>query len=161
MKKLVLMRHGKSSWNYDVSDKERPLKSRGKNDSALVARAFSEISEIPDKIYSSPAKRARDTCGIFLKTLNIPFSEAQIIENLYDFGGQNVITFLKDLPNSLSSVMIFGHNHALTSLTNSFGNKYIDNLPTSGLVEIEFDINEWIDIKNGTTKQIIIPKALR
>ena len=161
MKKLVLMRHGKSSWNYDVPDTERPLKSRGKRDAALVARTFNESSEIPDKIYSSPAKRALDTCKIFLKTLDIPISEAQIIDNLYDFGGQNVIAFLKDLPNSLSSVMIFGHNHALTSLTNSFGNKYIDNLPTSGLVEIEFDTNEWIDIKSGTTKQIIIPKALR
>ncbi|MEZ4856135.1 MAG: hypothetical protein R2812_06650 [Gelidibacter sp.] len=36
--------------------------------------------------------------------------------------------------------MIFGHNYALTAISNLLGNVFIDNLPTCGLkVAINFD----------------------
>ena len=57
--------------------------------------------------------------------------------------------------------MIFGHNHAFTSISNIFGDRYIENLPTSGLVKIIFDTNVWSDITNGQTEFIISPKNLR
>ena len=57
--------------------------------------------------------------------------------------------------------MIFGHNHAFTSISNIFGTAYMDNLPTSGLVKIDFEIEDWKDLKKGVTKLIIIPKELR
>ena len=37
MKKLILVRHGKSSWEYSVSDRDRPLSERGINDALLVS----------------------------------------------------------------------------------------------------------------------------
>ncbi|MGB5457997.1 MAG: histidine phosphatase family protein, partial [Gammaproteobacteria bacterium] len=33
---LILLRHGKSDWNTDDDDFDRPLKKRGKNASAMV-----------------------------------------------------------------------------------------------------------------------------
>ena len=57
--------------------------------------------------------------------------------------------------------MIFGHNHAFTSISNIFGSIFIDNLPTSGLVKINFDTNNWADIKQGQTELILIPKELK
>ena len=32
MKTLILVRHAKSSWKYDLTDHERPLKKRGRNE---------------------------------------------------------------------------------------------------------------------------------
>jgi phosphohistidine phosphatase len=155
------MRHGKSSWEFSVSDKERPLKPRGKRDALLVANEFVKFSEIPHKFYSSPAKRAQNTAKIFANTIGFSIQNLQIIDELYDFGGNNVISFVKKLPNLINSVMIFGHNHAFTNITNIFGDQSIDNLPTSGLVTIEFEIECWSDLKKGRTKRIIIPKNLR
>ena len=57
--------------------------------------------------------------------------------------------------------MIFGHNYAMTYFTNTYGDIYIDNLPTRGLVVSEFDIDNWKDLKPGRTVEIIIPKNLR
>ena len=37
MKTIILVRHGKSSWNEQVTDRERPLKIRGVNDAKRVA----------------------------------------------------------------------------------------------------------------------------
>lgn len=57
--------------------------------------------------------------------------------------------------------MIFGHNHAFTSISNIFGNIFIENLPTSGLVKLNIDIDNWKDLKTGTTDLLIIPKELK
>ena len=79
MKKLTLIRHGKSSWNYDVSDRDRPLLERGINDAYLVASALKE--PVVDAVFSSPANRALHTCNIFLRVLNI--LQLYIFDNLY------------------------------------------------------------------------------
>lgn len=161
MKKLIIIRHGKSSWEHDVTDRNRPLKTRGKNDSRLVVRELYRKGDVPCKLFSSPANRALSTCKIFTAFLEISESEIIISEDLYDFDGKNVINFIKNLPNEYEKVMIFGHNHALTSISNIFGDTFIDNLPTSGLVKLTFDIDDWKDLKQGTTEFIIIPKDLR
>lgn len=161
MKTILLMRHGKSSWEHDVTDRERPLKRRGINDAKLVANEFAKENNSPSVIFSSPANRALSTCKIFTETLKIPQGKITVVDDLYDFGGENVIEFIKNLPNGLDEVMIFGHNHAFTSISNIFGSTYIDNLPTSGLVKLNFDIDSWEDLKQGTTEFIIIPKELK
>jgi phosphohistidine phosphatase len=161
MKRIVLVRHAKSSWDYGVSDRERPLKPRGRQDAELVANQFVNRSKVPDYIFSSPAKRAMETCKIFTSLLNYPFENINIEEKLYDFGGVGVIGFVKNLSDNVNEIMIFGHNAAFTNIVNDFGSSYIDNLPTSGLVEIEFDIQNWMELETGTSRQIIIPKELR
>jgi len=161
MKSIILVRHGKSSWKFDVIDHDRPLKQRGENDSELVAKALKIKDCTPGFWLSSPAKRALSTCEIFEKTLNFTKNQTIINEELYDFEGRGVINCIKRLSNEINEVMIFGHNHALTSISNIFGDVFIDNLPTSGLVKINFDIKDWEDLKKGTTEFIIIPKDLR
>jgi len=161
MKTLILVRHGKSSWEYSVSDKDRPLQERGVNDALLVSNVLRAKKIEIDAIFSSPANRALHTCMIFLRQLEFPFEDLCITEDLYDFSGASDLEFIKSLDDTLQTVMIFGHNHALTHLANSLGNTYIDNVPTSGLVHLNFEIDQWNSIAKGTTKQTIFPKELR
>ncbi|WP_299130392.1 histidine phosphatase family protein [uncultured Winogradskyella sp.] len=161
MKTILLVRHGKSSWEHDVIDAERPLKLRGKQDATLVAKHFMAISKPPERIFSSIAKRALNTCKIFTKTFNLSEDIIYKHEDLYDFSGENVIRFIKSLPREIDSVMIFGHNHAFTSIANLYGDKFISNLPTSGLVKLNFDIKEWKNLQQGSTEFIITPKQLK
>ncbi len=159
MKKLTLIRHGKSSWNYNVSDRDRPLLERGINDAYLVASTID--SNTFDAVFSSPANRALHTCSIFLRVLNIPSRQLGVFDELYDFSGEYVIKFIHSLDNHLQDVVIFGHNYALTSIVNMFGDKEIDNVPTAGLVELNFDILDWNLVKKGVTKKIMFPKNLK
>jgi phosphohistidine phosphatase len=161
MKTIILVRHGKSSWNHNVDDRNRPLKSRGISDAKLVANQFVKHNKLPVKIYSSPANRALSTCKIFTKTFDLSENSIKVIEDLYDFGGENAVNFIKNLSNDYDEVMIFGHNHAFTSISNIFGSTFIANLPTSGLIKINFEIDNWRDLKKGTTELMIIPKELR
>lgn len=160
MKQLILVRHGKSSWEFGVEDRDRPLMERGISDAHKVSRHFASTSITPDAVYSSPAIRALHTCVIFLRKLKVPFGRFTLAERLYVFSGDELIDFIYDLPDTQDIVMIFGHNHAFTEIANDLGDKPIDNVPTTGLVHISFDAGSWQDVRKGHTERILIPKAL-
>lgn len=160
-KKITLVRHAKSSWKHDVTDKERPLAKRGINDANLVSQHVKKDFVQPDAVFTSPANRALTTCGIFSSNLNIPDHKIKIFDELYDFSGESVIRFIKSLNNDYNNIMIFGHNHAFTSISNIFGDKFIDNLPTSGFVTIKFDTDKWESIDKGQIELIGFPKHLK
>lgn len=160
-KKLTLVRHAKSSWEFNVSDEKRPLKDKGIIDANRVANKLKENLEKPDAVFCSPANRALSTCNIFLSSLSISNDKLKIVNELYDFDGEKVLHFIKYLDNQYKNVMIFGHNHAFTSISNIFGDKIIDNLPTSGVVVINFDTDDWKKVNKGQTKLMIFPKQLK
>ena len=161
MKNLFLMRHGKSSWELNVSDQDRALLQTGITDAQLVATEFAGKNLKIEYVYSSPANRAFHTSMIFLRTLNYPLKHFSVVSDLYDFSGEKVVDFIKNLDDSLDNVLIFGHNHAFTYITNTLGNKYIENVPTSGFVQLQFNENKWASISKGSTIQTIFPKQIK
>ncbi len=161
MKTVIFVRHGKSSWDYQVNDKDRPLKERGINDAHLVATELKKKDIQIDASFSSPANRALHTGMIFLRTLNFNFDKFQVTNMLYDFSGESALRFLKSLSEDFSSILIFGHNYAFTSLVNMMGDQYLDNLPTSGMAIIQFDVEKWRNLDTGKTTDIIVPKDFK
>lgn len=161
MKRIILVRHGKSSWDYQVSDKDRPLKERGINDAHLVSKKFNNEDITIDFAYSSPANRALHTAMIFLRNLDYDLKRFEVTEHLYDFSGDSVKNHIQNLSNEFETVLIFGHNYAFTNLANNWGNHYIENLPTSGLVQIEFTADQWKSLAKGKTVQTILPRQLK
>jgi phosphohistidine phosphatase len=155
------MRHGKSSWENDVKDQDRPLQERGVKDAFRVAKFVMDKIDMPQAVFSSPANRALHTCLIVMRHLGIPYDRLLITDELYDFSGERVQRFIHELDDALENVMIFGHNHAFTSISNIFGSENIDNLPTAGLVHIHFESEHWADISKGVTRLKIFPKQLR
>ncbi|MEZ4802713.1 MAG: phosphoglycerate mutase family protein [Gelidibacter sp.] len=161
MKTLILIRHAKSSWDHDVIDKNRPLSNRGVQDANLLSNELLKLNLIPDAIFSSPAIRALTTCKIFMDTLNYAPNLLRVTENLYDFGGQRVVEFIYNMDDMYDNIMIFGHNHAFTAIANKFGDLYIDNVPTCGLVMLQFNTVAWKNIDKGHTKMTLFPKHLK
>jgi phosphohistidine phosphatase len=161
MKTVIFVRHAKSSWEYDVNDQDRPLKERGINDAHLVSNKLKSLDFKIDYAFSSPANRAFHTCMIFLRNLNFSLSRFLISKELYDFSGESLLHFLKEVDNKHNTILIFGHNYALTTLVNTLGDRYIENVPTSGLTKIEFSTENWSTITKGKTTEVIFPKELR
>ena len=161
MKTLILVRHGKSSWEYEVSDKDRPLKQRGINDAHLVGKHYGSKATDIDAAFSSPACRALHTSMIVLREFNYDLTNFRVTEELYDFSGSGVAQFVSQLDDQWQKVIIFGHNYAFTNIANQWGDQPIDNVPTAGLVELTFNTERWADVHKGTTKQVLFPKQLR
>ena len=74
MKTLYIVRHAKSSWEYqDVKDIDRPLKKRGIKDAHLISNFLAKEIERPDVFISSVANRALHTGVIFCPKFQLPF----------------------------------------------------------------------------------------
>jgi phosphohistidine phosphatase len=62
VKTLYLLRHAKSDWNNAFDgDHDRPLAPRGIEAAERVGRVLAAAGEIPDRILTSSAVRARTT----------------------------------------------------------------------------------------------------
>ena len=148
MKKLILIRHAKSSWEFNVQDIERPLSNRGKSDAKLMSIILKDLNIEVDHIYSSNSKRTLQTSQIFVKNLelqNVPINEN---ERLYDFSGEKVESFIRAIPSNLNTVIIFTHNNTCTNLLEKFAglNKHV---PTCGILIFDFDVSLWDEIESG------------
>lgn len=161
MKKLILVRHAKSSWKHNVIDHERPLKDRGVNDAQLLSKHIANKGLKIDKVISSDAVRAKTTANAFILNMGIDENLVSLDHNLYDFSGYNLIKTIKEVSKEINSLMVFGHNHAITDFVNTYGNKYIENVPTCGITIIDFDIDNWSDLKKGNTIFTLFPKDLK
>ena len=70
-------------------------------------------------------------------------------DQLYDFSGPGLEAFINTIDASVSNVFIFGHNNALTAIVNTKGDQYIENIPTCGIVKINFKTNRWSECSKG------------
>ncbi|MFT5751748.1 MAG: phosphohistidine phosphatase [Dokdonia sp.] len=160
MKTLYLVRHAKSSWEFDVIDHERPLNERGMRDAPIVAVAVAEKMPKPDMLLSSDATRAKATAAIFAQAYHISEDEIVLHHQLYDFAGQQLLEVIRSCDNTVDCLMVFGHNNAMTSVVNVYGDMEIDNVPTAGFTAIQFDIERWEDLTQGKTIAHLTPKTL-
>lgn len=155
MKTLFLVRHAKSSWdNSELSDHDRPLSKRGKRDAPFMGKLLNQKHIKPDIIITSSAKRAYSTAKNFVKELNYKKGKLVVDKNIYESGTSELINIIKKIDDKHNSVMLFGHNPALTMLNNYLSDKSIDNIPTCAVVTIEFDVDSWGKISSGSGKQV-------
>ena len=147
MKTWVMVRHAKSSWEFNLPDRERPLADRGIQDAILVSQELNKLNLHTDKVYSSPAKRSFDTAFLMVSELGLSTENIQIEEDLYDFMGEQILGFVRSLPDDLHTIMTFGHNNACTHIAQSIGNYTNANVPTATAVIFHFDVSLWSDIQ--------------
>jgi len=161
MKTIILVRHAKSSWdNPDWSDFERPLNKRGNRDAPFIADVMKSKEILPDYIISSPAIRAKSTAIIFAKVLNYEQENIKFDLGIYEKGVNYIKKIISALDDHVSTAIIFGHNPDMTSLASYFTGEYFDNVPTCGVVCIDFEIDTWAKItnENGKLRFFLFPK---
>jgi phosphohistidine phosphatase len=154
MKRLIVVRHAKSSWDEpSMKDIDRPLNDRGIKDAPKMAKRLKENEVYPDIVLTSTAQRALSTCEEFCKILNFPAEKIQKEKKLYHASEEGIFEILKSVPDLKDNeevVMIFGHNPGLTEFVNTLLNEDIENIPTCGIVSSELNISKWQEIKPGS-----------
>lgn len=161
MKQLFLIRHAKSSWSSPLNDIERPLTNRGILDAHLVSAQLS--NELPQAylFWSSIAKRASETAVLVAQNISFPIESILFKDELYTFDDRKLEQIIKSCPDNYDHLIVCGHNEAITNFVNKFGDKFIDNVPTSGFVKIAFNVTRWKDIAEGQILKTIFPKELK
>lgn len=144
MKTLTLVRHAKSSWkNNDLGDRERPLNARGKHDAPMMGQRIVAAGIRPSLIISSPAVRAWSTAKIIAREIGYPREFLQREKAVYLASLDSLLDVMVAQDAEFNNVLLVGHNPGLTQFANYLSPGITDNLPTAGVVAVEFDQEDW------------------
>ena len=144
MKTLTIVRHAKSSWDHPgLNDRERPLNKRGEHDAPLMGQRVLEHGIRPSLIISSPATRAWATARIIAAAISYPLEFLQREKALNHASVDTLLNVIVAQDTGFNSLMIVGHNPGLTDFANYLSPGLTNNLPTAGVVSVEFDRDDW------------------
>ena len=101
MKRLILTRHAKSSWDDPMTpDHDRPLNERGKAAAADLGQWLASRDYVPEEVLCSDALRTRKTFSGFVTELRLhkackllKENELSVTSICYDCGFNNVSNF--------------------------------------------------------------------
>lgn len=155
---LILIRHAKSSWETTLNDFSRPLSVRGINDAHLVSEALKSFLPKSFIVWSSGAIRAYNTAVVFCQNMNVTLDCIIVKDELYTFDRSSLEENIKSCENMHRNLILFGHNEAITDFVNKFGDRMIESVPTSGVVMMSFEEEDWGQIKKGRIVQELYPR---
>ena len=156
MKQLTIVRHAKSSWkDTSLRDRERPLNKRGKRDAPEMGRRIHQHGIRPSLILSSPARRAWSTAKNVAAAIGYPREFLQKEEGLYLASVDGILEVLVAQDERFNSIMLFGHNPGFTDFANFLVPGLTNNLPTAGVVSVEFDREDWNLYDRPSTKLLV------
>lgn len=154
MKRLILLRHAKSSWDRaDLPDAARPLSKRGERTAPLIGAFIQRADLLPDLVLCSTARRALQTAKRAMDSWRRePHFEE--LDDLYMATPREILTVLSDHGGHEASILVIGHNPGLGDLAAWLVNdgdsrdirRLKDKFPTAALAVIDLPIEKWQDL---------------
>ncbi|GGY47733.1 SixA phosphatase family protein [Parvularcula lutaonensis] len=165
MRRLILMRHAKSSWDHpELSDHDRPLNGRGRRSAELMGAWLDENGYRPDAAFVSTAERTRETWARLAPVHE--GCEATASSTLYLATSETILRALHDAPE-VPCLLILGHQPGIgvfaeRALAAPPRDPAFEKFPTAAVAVIDFPVARWKDVQLGTGRLVdfATPKAL-
>lgn len=152
---LLIMRHAQAEEiQRDQSDRSRELTSKGQQEALQMGFFLMSQQKSIDVIYSSIAARTMQTAVFISDVLKINKETIVSEEELYNSSIRTYLSFVSQLNDDYKTVLLIGHNPAVSYLSEYLSNAEIISMPTAGLCVIRFDVNAWRDISKGSGELI-------
>ena len=147
MLRLILLRHGKSSWDdARLDDFDRPLAPRGLRNVPEMGRRLARRGPAPDLVVSSTAVRALSTARGVAREIGYREDRIREAPELYLATPDEILAVIRATPAGVATLMLVGHNPGLTDLANRLDDIRLDNMPTAAMLCVEFAARGWADI---------------
>jgi phosphohistidine phosphatase len=178
MLRLMLLRHGKSSWPSGLQDIERPLSERGEAAARLMGGYLAHHGLAPaDRVLCSPARRTRDTwagvwAGISAATSTpLPAATDIVFDGrLYGATRQGILSVIQDQGDSVHTLLLIGHNPGLQEAAEwliaagdvELREQLHEKFPTAGLAVIDFALDRWsrVHARSGRLDRFVTPRLI-
>lgn len=156
-RRLVLLRHAKSSWEHALPDVERPLSPRGRRDARAAGSWLVEHVGRPDLVLCSPSVRTRQTWARVreaepdvLGTVPVRFEAA-----IYEAWSETLLDLARALPDDVRAAVLVGHGPGLPDLAERLnrvsGDGPIGKFRTSGVAVFSV-AGPWHALGPGTAR---------
>ncbi len=162
MKRLLLIRHAKSDWaNHELKDFDRPLNKRGNKNAPEMASRLLNQKLVPELLVTSPALRAFSTAEYFADVLGLEKAAIVREKDIYEASSSTLMSIINSFDDQYNFVALIGHNPGLTNLAINLCNCDVYNIPTCGMMLIQFPFDHWnmISYWTGDQKMYDYPKS--
>jgi phosphohistidine phosphatase len=165
---IVLLRHAKSAWGLDVPDHERPLSKRGARDSRAVADHLIDHRLIPELVWCSSARRARQTWDL-IESSGVRSGDVAYDDHLYEAVAHELVKVLRKTPDEVGTVLMIGHSPGIPDLVERLaprdGHQELwirmdTKYPTSGLATLSYR-GPWSELSEGSAELLdfVVPRG--
>ena len=170
MKRLLVMRHAKSSWAAPgLEDRERPLNARGREAARRLGLCFREQGIKIDYAFYSSAVRTRETFELLHQAYarQVP---AVALPELYLSTGAGMLEIVKTAPVEAATLLVLAHFPGVQELSlalaaasdEQISDRIARKFPTGAVADIELAIENWSDAVTacGRLRGYILPRQL-
>ncbi len=157
MRRLLLLRHAKSSWgDRELDDHDRPLAPRGEKAAARIGDYLAQRGPLPSLALCSSARRTRDTLERLIARLPEPPEVVQARE-LYLASVNEVLGQIRRAPDAHAVLLVVGHHPTTQALALQLSGRgdpqalrrLRAKFPTGALAELCFAAERWGDLEPG------------
>lgn len=154
MKRLILLRHAKSSWDdSNLPDAARPLSKRGERSAPRIGQLMAKEGYTPDIILCSVAKRAVQTMTHVLPAFGREVTHI-VLDELYMATPREILTTIVEHAGHADCILVIGHNPGLGDLAawmvHDGSSKAVTQLkekfPTAAFAVIDLPIDDWREL---------------
>ena len=165
MKRLILTRHAKSSWDDPLTpDHDRPLNERGKAAAADLGQWLASRGYVPGEVLCSDSLRTRKTWSGIAPAL--PGTPVLALKpSLYHAGPDVMLAVLRHA--SEDCVMMIGHNPGIAEfaariVAHAPANPEFSRYPTGATLVVDFVADSWGDVGfgQGIVDDFIVPREI-
>jgi phosphohistidine phosphatase len=163
-KRLILIRHAKSSWDAPFEDHARTLDDRGRGAATAIGGWLKSKGYLPDTIYSSDATRTRETTDRIVAALR---TTAKILlkDAMYHANPATLLRVLQQAKGD--TVALVAHNPGIAVFAEDIvaaapDHRRFFDYPTGATLVCDFDTNNWAEAvsRSGHVVDFIVPKDL-
>ncbi|TXE81627.1 histidine phosphatase family protein [Campylobacter peloridis] len=159
MKYIYLIRHAKAQKENYEQDLQRDLSSNGKDDLKTMIYRIKDLEFKAQSIISSPARRCIKTAQKLCKSFSLKEKDIKMEKGFYDGNLEDVLNFIKELKEN--RVVLVMHNPLLIDLCEYLTYIDLENFPTSAILCLQFDINNFKELKEHSGEVVFFdyPKS--
>ncbi len=154
MKRLILVRHAKSSWSGPATpDQARPLNAQGRQAATRISHWLSANRLQPDQIISSTAQRCRETLERASEQID-RVDDISFDDKLYLADPSQMLEVLQTARGQ--TVLILGHMPGIGEFAHELRqdppphHDMFRKYPTGATTVLNFNINDWLQVQFGT-----------
>jgi 8-oxo-dGTP diphosphatase len=114
---IIALRHAKATppWQFDGPDADRPLTERGRGEARSIVPSVTAFG--PEKLYSSTARRCRQTVEPLSKSLKLPVKTTDAIsQDAYESGESAVREMMGKRVRKRVSALVCSHGPVLPDI---------------------------------------------
>lgn len=161
MKTLLILRHAKATDGVSGQpDFDRALNARGRGEALAVGEFIKKENVRLELVVSSPALRARETAETVVSASGL-HGDIRFDQRIYEASRQVLNGLLLEIVDSVSSLMLVGHNPGLEDLIHWLTGRS-EHLSPATAAKISFQVEQWNEVKEntGTLEWLVKPDQL-